>query len=103
MAISREEFAEFVKYQKAKHKGITEQEIAQSLIDRGYELEDEFTWGGGVSNLLPSAGRTVRDTAMVFTPGGIEGLANLGIGGLQSGISALTGLEPLEKKHSSRR
>jgi len=97
MAISREEFAEFVKEQKAKHKGITEQEIAQSLVGQGYELEDEFTWGGGVSNLLPSAGRTVRDTAMVFTPGGIEGLANLGIGGLQSGISALTGLDPLEE------
>lgn len=97
MAISREEFAEFVKYQKTKHKGITEQEIAQSLIDQGYELEDEFTWGGRLANVLPSAGRTVRDTAMVFTPGGIEGLANLGIGGLQSGISALTGLDPLEE------
>jgi len=97
MAISREEFAEFVKYQKTKHKGITEQEIAQSLIDQGYELEDEFTWGGRLANVLPSAGRTVRDTAMVFTPGGIEGLKDLGIGGLQSGISALTGLDPLEE------
>ena len=105
MSITRAQLKQFVKMQidSLKEQGIkppTEQEIVQQLVDEGYEIEDEFAFDlesvkGFAGNIVPSGTQAVLDTLGVFTPSGLSGLANLGVGTAQLGLSSLTGGDAL--------